>query len=627
MGGIAAEYRMDGTPVSALALDRVAAAMAHRGIDGTAAWREGNAGLAYAAFHTTGESAGERQPLESGDYSLVFDGRLDNRAELCAALDEPATGSDARLALAAYLRWSEECAARLLGDFAFILWDRPRRQLFAARDAMGVRPLYWHLAGTTFRAGSEFQQFFTTPEVAHEPNEGMVAEYLACALSTPDETLWKGVYRLLPGHWLVARDGQVRIRKFYDPDPKREIRYSTDAEYAEHFLELLREAVRCRLRSPHRAGILLSGGVDSSTVAAVAAQVSGGAPPETFSLVFPDLDCDESAYIAEVTRYCDLRSNRITCQDPPPAFYDEQARRYRDFPDYPNGAMCHPLRQAVRARGCRVALTGLGGDEWLMGSYYHYADLLGRLRIAEFARQVRGHARAAGDRFRWRTVLRFGVWPLLPGAIQRAGDRRLARNRVPAWIDAGLARRTSLEDRMRARPATLSFPTLAQRDIHEVLTSPWRVHSLEMEERAAAAHGIEQRHPLSDRRIFEFALALPEEQRWRGDQTKFVLRESMRGSLPERIRMRSGKAEFSPVFLRAFAGTGEVLNPEWVNVEQVRAQFAAMEAAYRSGDAGYARYTCPLWMVQGMHVWRRAVDQTTGLDSNGLVRAEAPALA
>src|SRR5207253_7557745 len=125
----------------------------------------------------------------------------------------------------------------------------------------------------------------------------------------------------------------------------------------------------------------------------------------------------------------------------PISFYRTQARRYADFPDYPNGAMCYSVRQLARANGCRVLLTGLGGDEWLMGSYYHYADLLKRFQLLQFARTFRARSQAAAERFSWRTVLRYGVWPLMPESVQRAGAGKLQSNQVPAWIDADFARR------------------------------------------------------------------------------------------------------------------------------------------------------------------------------------------
>jgi asparagine synthase (glutamine-hydrolysing) len=628
MGAIAARYHLDGRPVPATAIERAVAAVAARGSDGTASWREGPVGLGYAAFHATPESPLERQPLVSrcGDLCAVMDGRIDNREDLYSAaggdgLPLPMV-TDAHLLLCAYRFWGEDCARRMLGDFAFCIWDRLRRQIFCARDPLGIKPLFYYSNTTTFLAGSEIQQLFTDPAVARDPNEGMVAEYLACALTSPEETLWNGIYRLPPGHSLtvkagsIVKSGSITKRQYFAIDPERQVRHSSDAEYAEHFLELLREAVRCRLRSHGKAGILLSGGVDSSTVTAVAAGLDRERPdqgkPETFSLAFPGLPCDETSFIDQVTQKWNLRANFTEPKESPISFYVAQARRYADFPDYPNGAMCHPLRRLARAKGFRVLLTGLGGDEWLMGSYYHYADLLKRFRVMEFGRQVRQRAQAA-ERFSWRTVLRYGVWPLLPQAMQRAGETRLQQNQVPGWIDADFARRTCLRDRLRARPEAPDFPTLAQRDLHDVFTSPWRLHALEMEDRASAACGIEQRHPLSDRRVVEFALGLPEEQRWRKDRTKFVLRESMRGLLPEPIRLRRTKAEFSPVFMKTFlAGGGErlfhsrELASGWVNAPAVGQTYQAMEALYRKENPTYARYTCPLWMILGIHLWRNA---------------------
>lgn len=551
------------------------------------------------------------------DLLIAFDGRIDNRAEICGYTGAPDSASDEQLALAAYQLWGDNCASRILGDFAFVVRDDRLGRILAVRDPIGIKPLYYHFDGKVLLAASELHQVVKSLDGPCEINEGMAAEYLACGLSNNTETLWRGVFRLPPGHSLtVLANRRLTIRRYFDIDPGKTIRYKDDGEYACHFLHLLREAIQCRATVPEKTGILLSGGVDSSTIAATAASLRC-AKAGTFSLVFPGLACDESSYIRQVNERWKLASHQFEPREYSVSFYADQARRYADFPDYPNGAMCHGLRYLARAEGVEVLLTGLGGDEWLMGSHYHYADLMRRFRLGELWSEAQGRAAAAGRQPSIRQIARFGMWPLLPGAIRRPVEARIHGGLVPDWIDRGFARRTCLEDRLRARDDGFRAASHAQADIRGVLTSPWRAHALELEDRATRAAGIEQRHPLSDRRIVEFALALPEQQRWRGNQTKFVQREAMRSLVPESIRLRRTKAEFSPVFMKTFQSSGGVhlfdqrrLVPGWINQPAVVSKYKAMEQLYQDGNPGYTRHSCPLWMILGLDLWRQGISST-----------------
>src|ERR1700730_8285523 len=265
MAGIAARYHFDGRPVVASVIDRAVTSVADRGPDGTAAWREGPVGLGHSALHTTPESLIDRQPLASqcGDFCVVMDGRIDNREELYESTRADGVPlsmlSDAHVLLRAYRHWGEDCARRILGDFAFCIWDRRRRQVFCARDPLGIKPLFYWSNARTFLAGSGIEQLISDPEVPRDPNEGVVAEYLACGLANSEETLWNGIYRLPPGHSLTVSAGGITKRQFFAIDPEREIRYRTDGEYADHFLSLFRDAITRRLRSHSKADSLFSG--------------------------------------------------------------------------------------------------------------------------------------------------------------------------------------------------------------------------------------------------------------------------------------------------------------------------------------------------------------------------------
>jgi asparagine synthase (glutamine-hydrolysing) len=276
MSGIAGVYNLDGRPVDAALLRRMTERIAHRGPDGAGYWMDGPIGLGHQMLHTTPEALVEKQPFLNarGDLCLTLDGRVDNREELRAALEAHGaklrTDTDAELVLQAYECWGEECPRRLLGDFAFAIWDRRQRQLFCARDILGFKPFYYYTDGRTFLFGSELPQLFEDTTIRREPNEGMIGEYLVMAVTSQEETLYRDIFRLPPAHVVSVQGGQLRKERYWTLDLAKQIRYRTDEEYAAHFFAVFKEAVRCRLRSHGAVGAHLSGGLDSSSVVCMA---------------------------------------------------------------------------------------------------------------------------------------------------------------------------------------------------------------------------------------------------------------------------------------------------------------------------------------------------------------------
>ncbi|PYN44096.1 MAG: asparagine synthetase B, partial [Candidatus Rokuibacteriota bacterium] len=326
MSGLAGVYGLDGRPVDVSLLRRLTEAVAHRGPDGEGYWTDGAIGLGHRIARTTPESLGEKQPLldERGALCLVLDGRVDNRAELAAWLRAAGvhlrTDTDAELVLQSYALWVDGCASRIVGDFAFAIWDRRRRRLFCARDPLGTRPFYYRDDGPTFMWGSELRQLLDTLPLDPEPNEGVLGEYLSSRLVDSRETLYRGILRLSPGHVLTVEDGCVRTTRYFDVDPRREIRYRSDDEYAEHFREIFREAVRCRLRSVTPVAVFLSGGLDSSSIVGAAARLVrdghvAGPGFETYSLDFTRPAADERSWVDDVARMWELPVRHARADD------------------------------------------------------------------------------------------------------------------------------------------------------------------------------------------------------------------------------------------------------------------------------------------------------------------------
>ena len=340
MSGIGGILRVDGAPVEQGLLERMRDIIDFRGPDGSGLWMNGKVGLVHRLLWSTEESVSDQQPMANGrGLWITADCRIDNREELkqrfiSAGLWREAGklfGSkpvpDSAYILFAYELWGKEAPGRLLGDFAFAIWDEPRQKLFCARDQIGIKPFVYHWNGRKFLFGSEMKQIFQDPSVSEELNLLHLADLLATSFPNREETPFLAVRRLPPGHSILIEWGNFRLRRYWDWNPLAEpLSRSSVQENAARFLELFREAVRARIRSPigYRAGAFLSGGLDSSSV--VAAAVSSSPPSQTsrpfpvFTSCFLETDpryqrrnfdpVDEGPYVAALAEQYPLELHR-----------------------------------------------------------------------------------------------------------------------------------------------------------------------------------------------------------------------------------------------------------------------------------------------------------------------------
>jgi asparagine synthase (glutamine-hydrolysing) len=560
MSGFAAICNLNSRPVDRDLLARMINAVPYRGPDGIRIWTNGSVGFGHAMLCTTPESLHETQPLVDNDAGLVLtmDGRVDNRDDLAAQLTSKGyrlrDDTDAELVLRAYECWGEESPAKIIGDFAYLIWDGRRHQLFCARDAVGAKPFFYHFDGHAFFAATELQQILQNPQVPLLPNEGYIAEYLSGQFYTHDETLWSAILRLPPCHALVANANGVTRKRYFDLDPGKTIRQDTDEEYGEHFLEIFREAVRCRMRSSNGAvAAELSGGLDSSSIAVVgASELRSGnvrcARFETFTQLYSDPDADERSFSRDVIDKWHLTANTVDSNVSDTVGRVETVRQFRDIPLYPNSESY--LTQIIAQKGFRVALTGMGGDQTMGGNGYYYADLLQNLQFGELLAELRiGREVPFLDRRRphpLRSLLTLGILPLCPRPVRNLA-RRIRGNQtleIPRTINRDFAARVDLKGRLRDPISAPPGSSPSQRSLYEQFDDAWVTHALELLDRTDGILGLEQRHPFLDRRVVEFMFAIPAGQRNRGGVRKSILRRAMKDLLPESVQNRHTKASF-----------------------------------------------------------------------------------
>ena len=546
MSGIGGVYRVEGHAVAACELEAMSGALAHRGRDAAGQWSDGPVGLVHRLLATTRASAAVEHPVvdDSGAIRLVWDGRLDNRDELGATAGE----SDEAVVLRAYARWGDELPRRLLGDFAFAIWDARRARLLCGRDRLGLKPFHYVWRDGVFRFASELSPLLPALHRIDADDE-MVLAFLLREFRPGDEerSFVAGVQRLPPGHALsVDRDGLRRVR-YWGPDPARVLDGGSGAELVERFRELFRTAVAARLRTDWPVAALLSGGLDSSAIIGTAARIfdergEGSPPLQTFTLFTDDRAGDEREPARAVTAATGLKGHAVRRIDADPLDgLDAEV-------DAVEGPIVDPSHHTMTAcfgamdgAGCRVVLSGEGGDQ-LLDAHGYFADLLRRGHFGRFAREVRAFARWYGAYVR--EVATGSVEMLAPTVVKYWG-KRLLRGVPPPWMNAGTAHRTNLRRRTRTPRHSVPWPSYAQWDTWLSVSSPYFGLKLEAEERRAALAGLEMRYPLLDSRLVELVLAIPWSRRMGDGERKQLLRAASADVLPPAVLGRRGKGDWT----------------------------------------------------------------------------------
>lgn len=506
----------------------------------------------------------------------------------------------------------------LIGDFAFAAWWPTGRRLLLARDALGMRPLYYAQTRDVFWWASTLSGLLATEWLPRELNERYFAEYLASAPVSLTESPVVDALRVPQAHRLDLLDGSTRVRRYWAPAVTEKRAISLEDAEAECG-RLLRTAVGDRLRAARSCAFELSGGLDSTSVVAVAREV-GIAPPATYSMVFPAWpSADESTHIAAAEAHFDCRGTRVAHQIVEPVGLDVFASAVHagDLPDMATGEfMQAPMLARAAADGHDVLLSGLGGDDWLTGSIFHAADLLRRGRpIAawQFAQQYRSvpwlDPGAA-------TFLRTAAVSLLPESLKGLA-RRYRRGPQWPWLTAEFVRHVDLDARLRdACDRVPLMPSLVLRESLIRLESGDSAHAREAQHRMARHAGLELRHPFLDRRVVEFLIGLPDDLRFRNGQHRFLLRRVMKDLLPPSIAQRLDKPNLDEVLLdglRVVDPPGvlqermHVVDRGWVDQSELQILWPRAQRALREPWRNDDGTLLSLWQILGAEAAARAL--------------------
>lgn len=627
MCGIAGIIRSDERPVDRDVLARMAARLVHRGPDQEGVWLDGAAGLAVRRLAVI-DPEGSRQPLsnEDGSVWLAYNGEIYNyralRADLSARGHTLRSAGDSEVLVHLYEDHGPDLLGHLVGMFAFAVWDGRRRRLLVARDRLGQKPLYWWHGPQGFVFASEVAALLECPDVPREADCRALGRFLRFGYVPAPETGLAGIRKLPPAHYLEfdgARGTVSEPTRYWDIPRGPAESGTSAAEWRERLRAALTEAVRSQLAADVPLGVLLSGGLDSSVVTALAA-AGAPAPLRTFTVRFGDAGWDESAYARAVARRFGTDHTEVSVEPRGVEALGELVERHGEpFADSSSIAMYYLAREARRQ--VTVALSGDGGDE-SFGGYPRHAALAmsegmgprGRRLLSRLGRRM---APRAGRKSRWNAARRFltaldldplprylawrSLFPaedLAALATPEFAAAALADDPLTAWRGAiaGLESRPWVDRAMAIDLADyLPNDCLAKADV------------------ASMRHSLEVRSPMLDHRVVELARRMPADLKWRRrlgrpPQGKAVLREAFARHLPASI-LRRGKMGFGVPVSRWLATEhadwmrGILLDRRTLARGLTRRGFVEeMIAAHTALRADYGE---PLWALVCLELWFR----------------------
>lgn len=524
--------------------------ISYRGPDGAGLFVDGNVGLGHRRLSIVDLATGD-QPMFNADRSctIVYNGEVynhaDHREDLISRGYFYQSTSDTETILHLYEAFGAACVHKLRGMFAFAIWDKGKQELFIARDRFGVKPLYYvHDGEGNLFFASEIKALLEVGAVKPCLNYSALQDQLANHGTSYDETLFEGVRRLLPGHFLKWKDGEVRIEKYWDLEfePKQPV--ANEADTVEEWYELFRKSVELRLMSDVPLGMFLSGGIDSSAIAAVMSEIVD-APIKTFSVGFKERDANEFEFARLVARKFKTDHHEITINSE--QFFAELPNLiwHEDEPLGFEASVPLYFVSKLAQQHVKVVLTGEGSDETLAG-YGRYRKALTLLDYGEkyealTPQLVRGAVRSgvaalpsALNRKLKRTFLsldadfeniyfdNFSIFGkklqdglFTGGTIERISEASAYGN-LHRWLDETEAQST-LDKLLYVDTKTY---------LHELLMK---------QDQMSMAASIESRVPFLDHKLVEFTAKMPEKMKLRGRDTKWILRRAMRGVLPREI--------------------------------------------------------------------------------------------
>ncbi len=529
------------------ALNKMIGLLMHRGPDDQGIKMDGVVGLGHTRLSILDLSSKGHQPMPNDDGTLwiVYNGEVYNYLELQIELEAKGfvfrSNTDTEVILKAYECWGEDCLQKFNGMFSFIIHDKKKKILFGARDRFGIKPFYYHWNKQKFLFSSEIKPLFSQG-IKPETNKDLVYNFLVYqSVGLTSDTFFKGIKKLLPGHWLRLDLDSRTLKVGAWWDLKAKVSNRGDDEAVKEFKQRFIDSVKLRLRSDVPVGSCLSGGLDSSSIVCTMSNLLGkDSNIKTFSSDYSfDFPGNEVKYIKEVAKKCDVENLEI---EPTSDKLLEDLDSLIYFQEEPFSGLT-PFAQwevmkLAHSHDIKVLLDGQGADEALAGytSYFgtYFVYLASRLKIFRLSREIIGYKKIHGS-VPTKNMLMLMLYLAIPSSIKKKKKRKAA------YFVSDEFEKLCMESK--------SYPYLrGLRPLNNALINSLRVqliHLLRYEDKSSMAYSIETRLPFLDFRLIEDSFTLPSNMKLREGKSKYVLRKAMEGVLPDKISLRYDKVGFA----------------------------------------------------------------------------------
>ncbi len=629
MCGICGIVSTTGRPPASSDLHAMARVLFHRGPDDEGYYCDGGIAFGFRRLSIVDLSGGH-QPMsnEDGTVWIIYNGEIYNHAELRPELERRGhryrTRSDTETILHAYEEYGDDCVCHFRGMFAFAIWDSRRRRLFCARDRLGIKPFYYSFRNELFVFGSEMKALFEGPGLSPEMNRAALPEFLALGYLSSDETMFAGVRKLLPGYRLsleLVPGAEPKVEQYWDLGIGTDDSLGEENECVTRFRDLFSESVRLRLMSDVPLGVFLSGGLDSSSIAATMAELVKG-PIQTFSVGYAEDAYSELPWARRVAEYIGAEYNQVVLT--PDDFFNSlpQLIWHEDEPlVWPSSVALHFVSRLAREK-VKVVLTGEGADE-LLGGYLKYRVTRWNLQYGPWYRRavpapIRGALQSllqsSALPFGWRRKLRHSFvyyddrfehlyFDNFYSVFPQGQQAELLTSAVADELRDTSAYANSMKFYPRNGKLGDELSRLLYLDIKTYL-----VELLMKQDQMSMAASIESRVPFLDHRLVEFVARIPSRHKLRFQSGKYLLRRAMAGKLPLEILNRTKLGFPTPLTTwlrgRLFDPVANVLTDGRLESRGV-IRGAYVRELIQSHRTGRIDATDQLWRLLNFELWNR----------------------
>ena len=599
MSGIFGVLNQNDKPVNKKNINALLDAMSTWKYDDSGVWIDGSVALGHTMLWNTPESKYEHLPLHKDEYVITMDARIDNRDELAKELVLPDLPleeiGDSEFILAAYKKWKEECPTYLIGDFAFAIWDSKNERLFCARDHLGMKSFYYHENNAQLTYASDIGVVLASENVISNPNIEAMKMFAYNGSVSSDQTMYQNIKRLPAAHYMIVENGQISHKRYWKIENITPSTMSIE-EASKKFNELFSQAIKVRLRTTQHTGFgcEVSGGLDSSSVFLVAKNLKKDITP--FSLLYGDYHCDESSYIDLVSEKSNIvpvtvRADKLDYKHQYNMEFNYRVNRY--WPIYVTFTQEFPLAEKINDSNIKVVLTGQGGDHIMAGNTVCLTDYFLSFQWVKLYREVTYY------QFDYKHTKEYFLVHLLSKRQKKIlKNIYFLFNKKP--VSSNKAIKNNEVNKRHYRSYAVEYDSKIMTDTGFSMFSDNNAYKVIEKE-----YGIEYRHPFFDIKLVEFMLSLPPEFKMKQGVIKILLREAMHGVLPEEIRKRNTKAEFSEAIEDQINAID--LNKFWSNADIVKLDIITqleldnMLYQYKKDEASDLN----LWRLINLEQWYR----------------------